>query len=82
MIDEKLIIAKGVFKLMPARRTGADTVTVYDNDPNKVVNQRINSSICANKATRPVVSLTLAWQISSRHQKRTPTTLGALRSQW
>jgi 5-methyltetrahydrofolate--homocysteine methyltransferase len=33
MIDEKLIIAKGVFKLMPARRTGADTVTVYDNDP-------------------------------------------------
>ena len=33
MIEEKLIIAKGVFKLMPARRTGADTVTVYDNDP-------------------------------------------------
>ena len=33
MIDEKSIVAKGVFKLMPARRTGADTVTVYDNDP-------------------------------------------------
>ncbi|WAI88619.1 Methionine synthase [Psychrobacter sp. SC65A.3] len=31
MIDEKLIVAKGVFKLMPARRTGADTVTVYDH---------------------------------------------------
>ena len=33
MIDEKLIVAKGVFKLMPARRTGADTVTVYDKAP-------------------------------------------------
>ncbi len=33
MIDEKLIVAKGVFKLMPAKRTGADTVTVYDNSP-------------------------------------------------
>ena len=33
MIDEKLIVAKGVFKLMPARRTGADTVTVYNKAP-------------------------------------------------
>ena len=33
MIDEKLIVAKGVFKLMPAKRTGADTVTVYDKAP-------------------------------------------------
>ena len=33
MIDEKLIVAKGVFKLMPARRTDADTVTVYDKAP-------------------------------------------------
>ncbi|WP_037058748.1 MULTISPECIES: methionine synthase [unclassified Psychrobacter] len=33
MIDEKLIIAKGVFKLMPARRTGADTISVYDKSP-------------------------------------------------
>jgi len=33
MITEKSIVAKGVFKLMPARRTAADTVTVYDNDP-------------------------------------------------
>ena len=30
MIDEKLISAKGVFKIMPASRTGHDTVTVYD----------------------------------------------------
>nr|WP_317200835.1 methionine synthase [uncultured Psychrobacter sp.] len=30
MIDEKLIVAKGVFKLMPARRTSSDTITVYD----------------------------------------------------
>ncbi len=34
MIDEKLVTAKGVFKLMPARRTGHDTLTVYDADPN------------------------------------------------
>lgn len=33
MIDEKLIVAKGVFKLAPARRTDADTITVYDNSP-------------------------------------------------
>ncbi|MGM8885172.1 methionine synthase [Psychrobacter sp. 1U2] len=33
MIDEKLIVAKGVFKLMPARRTGADTISVYDKAP-------------------------------------------------
>lgn len=33
MIDKKLIVAKGVFKIMPARRTSADTITVYDNDP-------------------------------------------------
>ena len=31
MIDEKLIIAKGVFKLAPARRTSADTISVYDD---------------------------------------------------
>jgi len=30
MIDEKLIIAKGVFKIAPAKRTGTDTLTVYD----------------------------------------------------
>lgn len=30
MIDDKLISAKGVFKIMPASRTGHDTVTVYD----------------------------------------------------
>lgn len=30
MIDEKLIIAKGVFKIAPAKRTGADTISVYD----------------------------------------------------
>jgi len=34
LINEKLITAKGVFTLMPARRTGADTVTVFDADPN------------------------------------------------
>ena len=31
MIDEKLIVAKGVFKIAPARRTSADTISVYDN---------------------------------------------------
>ncbi|MGP4789755.1 methionine synthase [Psychrobacter sp. 1Y11] len=30
MIDEKLIVAKGVFKLAPAKRTSADTISVYD----------------------------------------------------
>ncbi|WP_416232007.1 methionine synthase [Psychrobacter sp. bablab_jr014] len=35
LIDERLISAKGVFSLMPARRTGADTVTVYDADPSQ-----------------------------------------------
>nr|WP_299040000.1 methionine synthase [uncultured Psychrobacter sp.] len=33
MIDEKLIIAKGVFKIAPAKRTGADTISVYDKSP-------------------------------------------------
>ncbi len=33
MIDEKLVVAKGVFKIMPARRTGNDTLTVYDKAP-------------------------------------------------
>ncbi|WP_298974197.1 methionine synthase [uncultured Psychrobacter sp.] len=33
MIDEKLIIAKGVFKIVPAKRTGADTISVYDKSP-------------------------------------------------
>ncbi len=32
MIDEKLIVAKGVFKLAPARRTDSDTISVYDTD--------------------------------------------------
>ncbi len=32
MIDEKLIVAKGVFKLAPARRTSADTISVYDEN--------------------------------------------------
>ncbi|GAA0309943.1 methionine synthase [Psychrobacter aestuarii] len=35
MIDERLISAKGVFSLMPARRTDADTVTVYDAEPSQ-----------------------------------------------
>lgn len=30
LIDDKLVTAKGVFKIMPARRTGADSITVYD----------------------------------------------------
>ena len=30
MINDKLIRARGVFKIMPAMRTGADTVSVYD----------------------------------------------------
>ncbi|MBO1532011.1 methionine synthase [Psychrobacter sp. F1192] len=33
MIDEKLIVAKGVFKITPARRTDSDTITVYDKAP-------------------------------------------------
>ncbi|MGP4964122.1 methionine synthase [Psychrobacter celer] len=33
MIDEKLITAKGVFKIVPAKRTGADTISVYDKSP-------------------------------------------------
>jgi 5-methyltetrahydrofolate--homocysteine methyltransferase len=33
MIDEKLITAKGVFKIAPAKRTGADTISVYDKSP-------------------------------------------------
>lgn len=32
MIDEKLIVAKGVFKIAPARRTDSDTISVYDTD--------------------------------------------------
>ncbi|WP_201588058.1 methionine synthase [Psychrobacter jeotgali] len=33
LIDEKLVTAKGVFKIMPARRTDSDTITVYDKAP-------------------------------------------------
>ncbi|MGO3875689.1 MAG: vitamin B12 dependent-methionine synthase activation domain-containing protein, partial [Psychrobacter celer] len=33
MIDEKLVVAKGVFKIAPAKRTGADTISVYDKSP-------------------------------------------------
>ncbi|WP_230659145.1 methionine synthase [Psychrobacter sp. I-STPA10] len=35
LIDEKLITAKGVFKIMPAQRTAPDTVTVYDKLPSE-----------------------------------------------
>ena len=35
MINDKLIRARGVFKIMPALRTGADTVSVYDKPINE-----------------------------------------------
>src|SRR5699024_7283352 len=34
-IDEKLVTPKGVFKIMPAKRTGDDTITVYDKAPSE-----------------------------------------------
>lgn len=32
-IKNKRVIAKAVFSIMPAQRTGADTVSIYDNEP-------------------------------------------------
>ena len=34
-IDDKLVTPKGVFKIMPAKRTGDDTITVYDKAPSE-----------------------------------------------